>query len=80
MSCNRAGALRHTFPPLPLWGIEASATRYFAFALLSDRLSPNLDTFAHKLFVVEQQMLLQSVRGYIAAPSGFADRDVAIPA
>lgn len=80
MSCNRAGTFGILFLRCRFGGTEASATRYFTFALMSDRLSPNLDTLAHELFVVEQQMLLQSGRRYVAAPGCFADRNVAVPA
>ena len=49
--------------------MEASTACYFAFALLFDRLFPNLHPLAHKLYVVKQQMLLQSDISLLRAAS-----------
>lgn len=69
VSCDRIGALQHIFHPCHFGGMEASTACYFAFALLFDRLFPNLNTLAHKLFVVKQQMLLQSDISLLRAAS-----------
>lgn len=77
--CRNPGGVRYRaieserfsifFHPCHFGGMEASTACYFAFALLFDRLFPNLNTLAHKLFVVKQQMLLQSDISLLRAAS-----------
>lgn len=77
--CRNPGGVRYRaieserfsifFHPCHFGGMEASTACYFAFALLFDRLFPNLNTLAHELFVVKQQMLLQSDISLLRAAS-----------